>query len=222
MKKLHILLLEDDIILSEIVEEFLLSLGYKVSLAYNGKVAEELVYSQHFDILILDVNLPDNSGFELLKELREANISTPAIFTTSLNSIDDLEMGYNVGCDDYLKKPFELRELLYRIHALIKRELNTHQDIIQISPQITFDIKNSLLKDDDKIVNLKNKESQLLKLLLQNKNQLVRFETIFDRVWSYEEEASDMSLRTYIKNLRNIIGKDKIISIKRQGYKLEL
>jgi DNA-binding response OmpR family regulator len=190
---------------------------------YDSHETLDALYDKQFDILILDVNLPDNSGFELLKELREADISTPAIFTTSLNSIDDLEMGYNVGCDDYLKKPFELRELLYRIQALIKRELNTHQDIIQLSSNITFDIKNNLLKDnDDKTINLKNKESQLLKLLLQNKNQLVRFETIFDRVWSYEEEASDMSLRTYIKNLRNIIGKDKIISIKRQGYKLEL
>jgi DNA-binding response OmpR family regulator len=189
---------------------------------YDSHETLDALYDKQFDILILDVNLPDNSGFELLKELREADISTPAIFTTSLNSIDDLEMGYNVGCDDYLKKPFELRELLYRIQALIKRELNTHQDIIQLSSNITFDIKNSLLKDADKTINLKNKESQLLKLLLQNKNQLVRFETIFDRVWSYEEEASDMSLRTYIKNLRNIIGKEKIISIKRQGYKLEL
>jgi len=201
---IKILYLEDDINLSDTISEYLTNNGFDVECVYDSHETLNALYDRQYDILILDVNLPDNSGFELLKELREANISTPAIFTTSLNSIDDLEMGYNVGCDDYLKKPFELRELLYRIQALVKRELNTHQDIIQISPQITFDIKNSLLKDNDKTINLKNKESQLLRLLLQNKNQLVRFETIFDRVWSYEEEASDMS-DVLCENLASVI-----------------
>jgi DNA-binding response OmpR family regulator len=103
---MKILLLEDDLILNEIVEEFLIDLGYDVTVAYDGMQASEIIYDEQFDLLILDVNVPNMTGFEFLKSLRENNITTPAIFTTSLDSVDDVEEGFNSGADDYLKKPF--------------------------------------------------------------------------------------------------------------------
>lgn len=101
---MKILLLEDDLILNEIIEEFLESLGYEVTSVYDGMKASEIIYDENFDLLILDVNVPNMTGFEFLKSLRDNSITTPAIFITSLDSIDDVEEGFKAGADDYLKK----------------------------------------------------------------------------------------------------------------------
>lgn len=97
---MKILLLEDDFILNEIIEEHLVSQNYEVVTTYNGNEAQELLYSQTFDLLLLDVNVPDINGFELLSDLRVQNIKTPAIFITSLNMADDMQKGFHSGCDD--------------------------------------------------------------------------------------------------------------------------
>ena len=106
---MKILLLEDDVILNEIIEEFLLSLNYEVITAFDGNKAEELIYEENFDLLLFDVNIPNITGFELLKNIRQNNINIPTIFITSRHTADDVKIGFNSGCDDYIKKPFELR-----------------------------------------------------------------------------------------------------------------
>ena len=121
MPKNKILLLEDDINLSETIEEFLYDEGYEVVCVYDGISAEEKIYEQKFDLLLLDVNVPGINGFELLKKIREEGNETPAIFITSLNSTDDLSSGYESGCDDYIRKPFALKELLLRVQTILKR-----------------------------------------------------------------------------------------------------
>lgn len=214
-----ILYLEDDINLSDTISEYLQEQGFELTCTFDSDETLCRLYEEQFDLLILDVNLPDMSGFELLKELKKSNNTIPSIFTTSLNSIEELEIGYKIGCDDYLKKPFALKELLLRINAILKKTINNS---IKMGSNITFDSKNLVLIVDDIAINLKPKELKLLKLLATKPNQIVRFDEIFDYVWDIEENPSDMSLRTYIKNLRKIIGKDKIISIKKQGYKLEI
>jgi len=217
---MKILYLEDDINLSQTVEEFLSDEGFEVTCAYNGEEALSYAYRSNFDILLLDVNVPHINGFELLKELREANTTTPAIFITSLNGIDDLSMGYHSGADDYIKKPFALKELHLRINALLKREYKTQNSVIKVTQDIEFNIQSSeLIKKNEKIT-LQQKESLLLKLLLKHKDEPVSFEEIYQSVWSFDEEHSYMSLRTYIKNLRKYIGKESIVSIKNIGYKL--
>ncbi len=108
---MKILLLEDDLILNEIIEEYLIFQTHEVITTFSGNEAQNYLYSQTFDLLILDVNVPFLNGFELLKELREQNIKTPTIFITSLNMIEDIQKGFDSGCDDYLKKPFVLKEL---------------------------------------------------------------------------------------------------------------
>jgi DNA-binding response OmpR family regulator len=216
-----ILYLEDDINLASTIEEFLCDEGFEVNLVYTSDEAIETLYSNNYDLLIFDVNVGgDMNGFELLKSLRDSNIQTPAIFTTSLNSIDDLSIGYDVGADDYIKKPFALKELLLRVKALLKREYKVQNDNIQIDTNIIFNTKTQEISVDEKIIHINQKESELLKLLSKNKNNCVTQEEIFESVWSYDEEHSSMSLRTYIKELRKIIGKDKIVTIKKKGYML--
>ncbi len=215
---MNILYLEDDINLSATIEEFLDDEGYNVVAVYCGGEALEVLYTQNFDLLILDVQVPNLSGFELLQHLRDANIQTPTIFTTSLNSIEDLSRGYRIGADDYIKKPFLLKELHLRIEALLKREYKTQEYIMLLDENTTYNINLQEIQIKDKKYILNHKENELLKLLVKNKNSCVIFEIIFETIWSYDEMHSEQSLRTYIKNLRKIVGKNKILSIKKQGY----
>lgn len=215
---MKILYLEDDIDLAQTIKEFLEDNDFEVSLAYDGQEALEISYKSSFDLFIFDVRVPKINGFELLKILREANIQTLTIFTTSLNEIEDLSKGYDSGADDYLKKPFLLEELLLRIKALLKREYQAVSNIIKIDENIYFDTNLQEIKIKDEVFKLKYKESELLKLLVKNRNFCVTFETIFQTVWSFENIHSDLSLRTYIKSLRKIFGKDRVVSIKKQGY----
>ena len=217
---MKILYLEDDVNLSQTVEEYLVDEGFEVICVYDGEEALENIYDNFFDLLILDVNVPKLNGFSLLKELRDANINTPAIFTTSLNGIDDLSEGYSVGADDYIKKPFVLKELLFRIQALLKREFNSQDSLVKLVNNIDFNISTNELISSGKQISINPKEALLLKLLIKNKNRCVSFEDIYQNVWSYDEVPSEMSLRTYIKNLRKHISKENIVSIKKVGYKL--
>jgi len=220
MAKKKVLLLEDDVILNETVTEFLEDNGYDVTSVQDGYEAFDTIYENSFDILLLDVKVPSMSGFDLLKEVREKGIETPTIFITSLNSIDDLSQGYESGCDDYIKKPFVLKELLIRIEALIKRNFfHTKNTKIAIDENIEYDIDANTLYVDGKEQSLNNKESKLLKLFLQNSNQVLTHERIYDHLWKFDETYSESALRTYIKNIRKIIGKEKIVSLKKQGYK---
>ncbi len=220
MQKNKVLLLEDDITLNETVSEYLQEQGYDVVSVEDGESAFDKIYENTFDILLLDVKVPSMNGFDLLKEVRKREITTPAIFITSLDSIDDLSQGYESGCDDYIRKPFALKELSMRMQTILKRDFfHTANNKIEIKSNILYDIDGNVLYVDNKEVALNKKESKLLKLFLQNQNQIISHERIYDTVWDYDENASEASLRTYIKNLRKILGKEKIVSIKKQGYK---
>jgi DNA-binding response OmpR family regulator len=218
MKK--ILLLEDDINLSETVEEFLSEEGFDVEAVYDGQSAEESIYERAYDLLLLDVNVPSPNGFELLKSSREQGKTTPAIFITSLNSTDDLSKGFESGCDDYIRKPFALQELLLRINNILKRNFyHNPNETLKVDENLSYDVKADELLDNGKKVALHNKEKLLLKLFLQHANEQISHEVIYQHLWGFDEDPSDDALRTYIKNLRKVIGKERIVSIKRYGYK---
>lgn len=215
----QILLVEDDETLSELISEYLSEQGYDVTVRADAKAALDTAYERNFDILILDVKLPKGDGFSLLRELRRLGDDTPAIFTTSLNALQDLEIGYKSGCDDYLKKPYELKELLLRIQILIKRKFShVNDEFIELNDGYKFYPSSKTLRQNGQIVNLSNKESELLALFLENKNALLSKETIFDKIWNYGEEPSELSLRVYVKNLRRILGKDAIVNRRGDGY----
>ena len=214
-----ILLLEDDIQLNETVKQFLELKGYEVHEAYDGLKAEEIVYEKHIDLMLLDVKVPHISGFEFLKNIRDSGKEIPAIFITSLNSVEDVEKGFALGCDDYIRKPFALKELLVRVESLLKRSFGTHEDKVDLGEGLAFDIKElSLTKNKEKIP-LKTKELKLLALFLQHPNMLLEYEKINETLWEYEEEPSSGSLRTYVKNIRASIGKEKVETIKNIGYR---
>ena len=215
----QILLVEDDETLSELISEYLSEQGYDVTVRTDAKAALDTAYERNFDILILDVKLPKGDGFSLLRELRRLGDDTPAIFTTSLNALQDLEIGYKSGCDDYLKKPYELKELLLRIQILLKRKFShVNDEFIELGGGYKFYPSSKTLRQNGQIINLSNKESELLALFLENKNALLSKETIFEKIWNYGEEPSELSLRVYVKNLRRILGKDAIINRRGDGY----
>lgn len=215
----QILLVEDDETLSELINEYLSEQGYDVTVCADAKAALDTAYERNFDILILDVKLPKGDGFSLLRELRRLGNDTPAIFTTSLNALQDLEIGYKSGCDDYLKKPYELKELLLRIQILIKRKFShVNDEFIELNGGYKFYPSSKTLRQNGQIVNLSNKESELLALFLENKNALLSKEAIFEKIWNYGEEPSELSLRVYVKNLRRILGKDAIVNRRGDGY----
>ncbi len=223
MSKAKILLLEDDANLNETITEFLEDNNYIVESLYDGIEAQERLYENKFDLLLLDVNTPSMSGFELLKWAREEGHDEPAIFITSLNSIEDFEQGYKSGCDDYIRKPFALKEVLIRIETLLKRSFfHDKQEFININENTKYNITQNELLIDKKIIILGKKESILLKIFMKHHNEVISHEYIYNHLWTFDEQPSDTSLRTYIKNIRKLVGKDKIISIKKQGYKFVL
>ena len=217
--KSTILLLEDDIPLSQTIKEFLEHKGYVVLVAYDGVMAQELVYEKRLDLMLLDVKVPHINGFDFLKDTRQKGIEIPAIFITSLNSVEDVQKGFDFGCDDYIRKPFSLKELLVRVESLLKRTFKTHSDLVKIDEELVFNVKELFLSKNNQKIALKTKEIKLLALFLQHPNELLEYETIFDTMWNYDEVPSGGSLRTYVKKLRSSIGKEKIETIKNVGYR---
>jgi DNA-binding response OmpR family regulator len=220
---IEILLLEDDFTLSSIIEEYLDEQGYSVTCVYDGATAMDYGYEKSFDLFLFDVKVPYHNGFDVLRELRQNNKKAPTIFITSLNTIDDLSTAYEAGCDDYLKKPFELKELGLRIHALLKRSspLSTDKPL-PITKEISFDSKLGKLHTDGGEIILPRKEAKILKILLSYSNQIISSKTFIESAWDFDEEASEESLRTHIKNLRKHLGKETILNIRGQGYQIVL
>lgn len=215
-----ILLLEDDLSLSEIIAEFLSEEGYEITICHDAESALNEAYERHYDLWIFDVKVPLGNGFSVLNELRMAERKSPCIFITSLNTTKDLKEGFRVGCDDYLKKPFELAELALRVRALLKRNFaHKNEDYEDLGGGFKFSISSQNLYHFDKLIPLPSKEMKLLALLLQNKDRFLSTEEIFDRLWEFDEEPSGLSLRVYVKNLRKILGKEKIINQRGRGYR---
>jgi DNA-binding response OmpR family regulator len=216
---MKVLLLEDDIMLSEIISEYLDSLGYEATTVYDGEEAEDFVYSQKFDLLLLDVNVPKLNGFDFLKSFRTTGNKTPAIFITSLHNSDDLVEGFDAGCDDYIKKPFDLIELKSRIDN-IKRHFHIDEEkVYKISQNINYDTIRKSLYVDNKPHMLPKREAEILEYLITHKERTVSSNELIDNLWSYEDAPVEATIRTYIKNLRKLLPKDMITTIKGVGYR---
>jgi len=214
-----VLLLEDDLQLSDTVKQFLELKGYEVYCAYDGLQAQDIAYEKRIDLMLLDVKVPHMNGFDFLKSLRDEGKDVPAIFITSLNAVADVERGFDVGCDDYIRKPFALKELLVRVESLLKRSYGTYSEKVELGEGLFFDTRELRLMQGEERIPLKTKELKLLALFLQHTNELITYEKINETLWEYDEEPSSGSLRTYIKTLRSSIGKEKIETIKNVGYR---
>ena len=218
---IKILILEDDELFLETLEDFLSDEGFVVKCAKDGEEVLDYCFEEKYDLYLLDINVPKISGIDLLKRLREANDTTPTIYLTSHKDKDMLTKGFLSGCDDYLKKPVDLDELLLRINSLLKRS-GKFKEQIELIDDLVFDVKNRrLLKGQDDL-NLTSKVIDLLELFLEQKDAIVTKEMIINRLWSYNEDYSEGSIRVYINNLKKIFGKDSIKNLKGIGYKFEL
>lgn len=216
---MKIFLLEDDIVFSEIIEEYLSSKGFDVESFYNIETAEESLYENRYDLLLLDINLPDGNSLELLHNFRENGHSTPAIIITSFTNTSVIEKAYNIGCDEFIKKPFQIKELGVRINYIKKIHKINYEDSIQIDQNVTFDFKNLSITKDGRIINLPKKEVEIIKFFLLNENRIITFDELVLNIWKYDSEPSIATIRTYMKNIRKTLGKNFIENIKGLGYK---
>ncbi len=215
---IRILIAEDDELFAQTLEDFLTDEGFIVEIAHNGATAEELCYEKNYDLLLLDINMNDLTGLQLLKNLRDNNNITPAIYLTSYKDKDTLLKGFETGADDYLKKPVDLDELLMRINALLKRS-NKVLHSIDIA-EFVYDKKQKVLIKEQQIFQLAKKQALLLEILIENRNKTVSKDHIKSRLWEWDETPSDGALRVYINDLKKILGKDLIENIKGIGYRL--
>jgi DNA-binding response OmpR family regulator len=171
---MNILLLEDEYSLRMSIKEYLSDCGFFVDDFRNGEDAMDAVYSKKYDILLLDIKVPKKSGMDLLKELRAAQIKTPVIFISSITDMEQLEKSYEAGCCDYVRKPFELKELYLRIMQAYKSNiLKTVDDSLQLPLGYRFDLKKLILKKDGEDVALTKKEALIIALLVENLGSVV-------------------------------------------------
>ena len=213
---LKILLLEDDEVLSETLVELLESENFEITHVLDGEMALEATFIKHFDLLLLDVNVPFFNGFELLKSLRESEDKTPAIFITSLSDVASLSKGFDVGADDYIKKPFDFDELLVRINALIRKSYHTYANEIKVD-NFRFVIEKNELYSGSEFIALSPYELRITKLMFQNIDKTVEKELILQHL-NQGNEVSEGALRVHISKLRKI--GLPIATIKGIGYRL--
>ncbi len=216
---MKILLLEDEYSLRISIEEFLLDIGYKVDGFMDGQEAYDAVYDTSYDLLLLDVNVPTLTGFELLQRLRRDDIRIPAIFLTSMTDVNDLKEGYKRGCCDYMRKPFDLMELELRIDQALATYLKNDGSVIELGGELTYDLKRSQLMDGDKEIILRKTEKDILEVLIKNKNAIVSTEMFQDEVWGdYVEPAT---IRVQLNNLKKKLPSALIQNRRGLGYIIE-
>lgn len=216
---MNILLLEDDPLLSKILTKHLQK-SYKTTAIYDGNSALKILEDEKFDLLILDSNVPGLSGLDLIKELRSYNDTTPIIMITAYQDTLHLKTAFSNGCNDYIRKPFELDELDVRIENMTRTFNIKQNQMIPISDTILFDSNNNKITKNEETFSIAKKESEFLNYLAINRNRTISKEELTQNLWSFESMPSDATLRVYIRNLRAVIGKERIETIRGTGYRL--
>lgn len=205
---MRILLVDDEVEMADPLTRLLAREGYEVDVAYEGSRGAQLAEQGHYDLLILDWMLPQQSGLEICQQLRSRGDTTPVLFLTAKDTIDDRVLGLDAGADDYLIKPFELRELLARVRALLRRPTAlepaaTHQRL-QVD-DLELDLQNQIAYRNGRAIELSEKESQLLEFLMRQPNQLLTHDQIYQHLWSANEKPTSNALAAQIRLLRRKI-----------------
>lgn len=217
---IKILLLEDDYLYRVSIKEFLEELDFHVDDFENGDDAFDAIFENYYDLLLLDIRVPGMDGFSLVEYIRKEKLEVPIIVLTSLTDIKDLSKGYELGCNDYIRKPFDMIELKFRIEQLIKNNFKTNEDLIELDNSFKFDIKKSILYKNDEAIDLSQKESEVVSLLVLNRSFFVSIETLHDRVWE-NKDISYSDIRMCIKRIREKTDKDFIKTKRYVGYKID-
>lgn len=218
---MKILIVEDDRALCETLCDALSERGVSVSYAYRGNDAIDKIIENRYDILLLDINIPQKTGFEILLEARRYHNNIAALFMTALDTPYHLEESFRVGGDDYIRKPFQVDELCMRIEAIYRRCFALRENIVTLSETLLYNTLTETLMRDNQPVFLKPKLTKLLYLFATHPTRTMTREMIEERLWEHEDLPDAAILRIYIKELREIIGKEMITTIKGVGYRLE-
>jgi two-component system OmpR family response regulator len=225
MSKLNILLAEDDENLGDLLNKFLQSKNFNVDLARNGKIAFEKFIAGQYDFCILDVMMPEMDGFTLAKEIRETDKQIPILFLTAKSMKDDKLMGFQVGADDYLTKPFSMEELLARITAIMRRvgeNVEKGKNEFSIG-KIKYEPELRVLHLTDGERKLTTKENQLLQLLVKNENEILDRQATLRAIWGDDNYFNGRSMDVYIAKLRKLLKEDEnieIMNVHGKGFKL--
>ena len=218
-----ILLVEDDQVLGETLLDRLEEAGYSVDWALDGEEAEELLKKKKFDLIILDIMLPGKSGIELCREIRQGGLNqdTPVIFLTAAGKEEDKIEGFRVGGDDYITKPFSMKELLARIEAVLRRVGHTSREVLEFEGLVENKKSKSVLVDG-KPIHLTKTELQLLEFFLEHPEQLFSREELLEKIWGAGHDETTRTVDVYISRLRKKLGeKGKYLkTLPRLGYKL--
>ena len=223
-KKIKVLFAEDEPALAQIVKESLETRDFLVSLAKNGKETLQLFGEKNPDILVLDVMMPFKDGFSVAKEIRQLNENIPIIFLTARSQTTDVVEGFNVGGNDYLKKPFSMEELIVRMYNLLnKKELQEASEILKIGNYVFDFPKQYLSYRNEERELLTHREAQLLYHLCTNQNEVLDRSLILNKLWGDDDFFSARSMDVFISKLRKKLSKDKdvqIVNVRGYGYKL--
>ena len=209
---MKILLLEDDKILSESLIEFLELENFEVTLAENGEEVYDLTFNQSYDLYIFDINVPKENGFEVLKALREANDNTPTIYITALTDINSISKGFEIGAEDYIKKPFDPQELIIRIKS---KYMQKDSNIIELR-DITYNLQTKELRKAGHIIGLGDVQQNIFHELISNINSVVPQYVLLDKL----ENSNPNALRVNLAKIKNRLEID-IKNIRSQGYMIE-
>lgn len=209
MEERKILIVEDEKKIATTLKKGLTENGYHVDLAFDGLIGKRLFESNSYDLLILDINLPGMNGYELCKAIRNTNQHIPIIMLTAMNTTEDKIEGFDNGTDDYIIKPFEFKELLVRIRALLKRTMNQQLptgNILKVA-DLEMNLDTKEVKRADQPITLTAKEFQLLEYFMRNRNRVLSRADIAERVWEIDFDTQTNVIDVYVNYLRNKIDK---------------
>ena len=208
--EIRILLIEDEKKIADTLSKGLKELGYEVDIAYDGKIGLRLFQSYSFNLIITDINLPGVNGYDLCKIVRNSNQHIPIMLLTALGATGDKIEGFDSGADDYLVKPFEFKELLVRIRALLKRTLNQQLptgNILKVG-ELEMNLDSKEVIREGKLISLTAKEFQLLEYFMRNRNRVISRADIAERVWDLDFDTKTNVIDVYVNFLRKKIDKD--------------
>lgn len=221
---MKILIVEDDRILADSLKDMLIKKGFDVEAVYDGEDGSQYAMLGVYDLLILDVMMPKMNGYEVARYVRSKRCSTPILMLTAKSSLEDRIEGLNAGADYYLTKPFDSRELMACINALLRRQGTEVDELVYGNTEL--DLSTGMLIVGDKNVRLSAKEFDVMRLLMQSKEKNLSKEVILARVWGYDSEAVENHVEVYVGFLRKKLGSIgsniKIEAIRKLGYHLEI
>lgn len=210
MEGIKILLVEDEKKIADTISRGLKELDYHVEAVYDGKIALRHFEASHFDLVILDINLPGINGYDLCKIIRSGNQSIAVIMLTALSATDDKIEGFDSGADDYIVKPFEFRELVVRIRALLKRQVNQQLpsgNVLRVA-DLELNTDSKEVTRNGKAINLTAKEFQLLEYFMRNRNRVISRADIAERVWDLDFDMQTNVIDVYVNFLRKKMDRD--------------